>query len=455
MNKYNIRAIRKDLDDCVRSASWNSFRRKWQTIESNLEFCQAVVETKLKSGRSLMHALCKSGTHRPVGIDILQSIITAVPSVLYIQDASRRQTPLHVALDSGASLGVIECLLMNDTTQQTVTMMDKNGDTPILLAARHSDSEDMIKLLVKYDRSKQSLLMESKQRKRVPLWYVAVNELRTANGNELSEELRFMLLQTHQALRGYEPVDQEVSQMSNDSYRAVTTDDSSSLQDENDGGCVLEATIACTHLLGKYTPRFTAIILKNNLYRRERLFNPDENGNLMLHHACMATAQHFERNLKLDDTQVDLIQHLEELNPASLSHTNARGELPLHLAIQTGKDWGHITTLLRAHPDSVKQCNARGELPLHLAIKYGYKRIAKALWKQYPQSAAIVDGSTRLYPFQLVACHNQREVAEISDCMTHEKLLVGNDLEVTRTASSDLIYFFLRESPHVLRRYTR
>jgi ankyrin repeat protein len=123
----------------------------------------------------------------------------------------------------------------------------------------------------------------------------------------------------------------------------------------------------------------TAVILKNELYRRERLFEPDEEGNLMLHHACMATAQHFERNLKLDDTQVDLIQHLMELNVASLKHHNARGELPLHLAIQTGKDWGHIDSLLRTHPDSVKQCNTSGELPLHLAIKFGgYKRIVKA-----------------------------------------------------------------------------
>ena len=402
-----------------------------------------------------MHALCKSDMHRPVGIDLLQSIITAVPNVLYIQDASRRQTPLHVALDSGASLGVIECLLTNDTTQQTVTIIDKNGDTPLLLAARHSDSEDMIKLLLKHDRSKQSLLMESKQRKRVPLWYVTANELRTTNGNELSEELKFMLLQTHQALLGYKLVDQVPSHMSNDSYKAVPTDDNSSLTDENDGGCVLEATIACTHLLGKYTPRLTAIILKNNLYRHERLFKPDKEGNLMLHHACMATAQYFDRNLKLDDTQVDLIQHLVELNAASLSHYNARGELPLHLAIQTGKDRGHINTLLRAHPDSVEQCNARGELPLHLAIKLGYKQIAKTLWKQYPQSAAIVDGSTGLYPFQLVACHNLREAAEIRDCTTQEKLPVGDNVESARTASVDLIYFFLRESPHALKPHTR
>jgi Ankyrin repeats (3 copies) len=297
-------------------------------------------------------------------------------------------------------------------------------------------------------------LMEGKQRKRVPLWYVAVNELRTTNGNELSEELRFMLLQTHQALLRYEPVDQEVSQQSNDSYRNVPTDHYS-LKDENDGGCMLQATIACTHLLGKYAPRLTATLLKNNLYRRERLFEPDEEGNLMLHHACMATAQRFERNLKFDDTQVDLIQHLIELNAASLNHYNAWGELPLHLAIQTGKDWGHINTLLRANPDSVKECNARGELPLHLAIKFGHKRFAKALWKQYPQSAAIADGSTRLYPFQLVACHNQRAAPEISDCTTHERVPVGNNVEATRTASADLIYFFLRESPQVLKHCTR
>lgn len=458
MNKYNIRATRKDLDDCVRSASWDRLRRKWQTIESNPVLCQAVVETKLKSGRTLLHALCKSNTHRPVAVDIIQSIVSAVPSALYIQDATRRQTPLHVAVGSRASLGVIECLLENDPTKQTVTMTDKNGDTPILLAARDSDYEDMTKLLVKYDQSKQSLLIEGNKRKRVPLFYVAVNEFRTTNGNELSEEIRFALLQTHIALIRNTPVDQEESQQSRDSsYRAVEDeedeDDDNSF--ENDG-CVLEATIACTHLLGKCASRLTAIILKNNMYRRERLFEPDAKGHLMLHRACLAKAQHFEKCLKLRDTHVDLIQSLMELNASSLRHCNARGELPLHLAIQTGKYWGHVDSLVRAYPDSCKHCNAIGELPLHLAMKFGTDmRIAKELWKQYPQAAAVVDGSTRLYPFQLAACRIQRAAPENSASSAHNTPPLGKNAEHTESASVDLIYFFLRESPQVLKQYIR
>jgi ankyrin repeat protein len=420
-------------------------------IESS--FVPSGRETKLKSGRTLLHALCKSNTHRPVGIDILQSIVTAVPSALYIQDASRRQTPLHVAVGSRASIAVIECLLENDTTQQTVTMIDKNGDTPILLVAHDSDYEDMVNLLVKYDKSKQSLLIESNKRKRVPLFCVAVNEFRTTNENELSEELRFILLQTHQALLGNTPVDQEESQQSKESSTRAVENDDSSLEDD---GCVLEATIACTHLLGKYASRLTAIILKNNFYHRERIFEPDAKGHLMLHRACVATAQYFENCLKLHGTHVDLIQCLMELNAASLKHCNARGELPLHLAIQTGKDWGHVDSLVRAYPDSFKHCNARGELPLHLAIKFGKDmRIARELWKHYPQAAAIVDGSTRLYPFQLVACHSQRAAPENNASSAHNKPPLGKHAEPTETESVDLIYFFLRESPQVLKQYTK
>jgi ankyrin repeat protein len=383
-----------------------------------------------------------------VAIDIIQSIVSAVPSALYIQDATRRQTPLHVAVDSRASLGVIECLLENDTTKQTVTMTDKNGDTPILLAARDSDYEDTTKLLVKYDQSKQSLLIEGNKRKRVPLFYVAVNEFRTTNGNELSEEIRFALLQTHKALIRNTPVDHEESQPSRDSsYRAVEVEDDDD-SFENDA-CVLEATIACTHLLGKCASRLTAMILKYSMYRRERLFEPDAKGHLMLHRACLAKTQHFEKCLKLRETHVDLIQSLMELNAPSLRHCNARGELPLHLAIQTGKDWGHIDSLVRAYPDSCKHCNARGELPLHLAIKFGTDiRIAKKLWKQYPQAAAVVDGSTRLYPFQLAACRIERAAPENSASSAHNKPTLGIE-------SVDLIYFFLRESPQVLKQYIR
>jgi ankyrin repeat protein len=330
-------------------------------------------------------------------------------------------------------------------------MIDKNGDTPILLAARDSVNEDMTKLLVEYDESKLSLLIESSKGKRVPLFYVAVNEFRTTNENELSEEVRFILLQSHKALLRNMHLDQEESQQSRDSsYRAVENNDCIL----EHAGCVLDATIACTHLLGKYASRLTAIILKNDFYRRERLFKPDAKGQLMLHRACIANAQHFEKGLKLHDTNVDLIQSLMELNDSSLKHCNARGDLPLHLAIQTGKDWGHVDSLVHAYPDSCKHCNARGELPLHLAIKFGTDMlIAKELWMQYPQAAAIVDGWTRLYPFQLVACRIQRAAPENSASSAHKKPRIGKNAEHTESESVDLIYFFLRESPHVLKQY--
>ena len=491
MNKYNIRAIRKDLDDCFRSASWKNFRSKLTTIENDEVLCHAVITCQPqkmgKGGRirknlkgSLLHSLCWIKTNPPVPTDIIEAIATAAPKSLYTQDENGR-CPLHKAIDRGGRLDIIECLLELDKTKESLLIVDKNGDTPLLLAVRSNEdsAENAVYLLLHHDVSKRSLLIEGgRKKKRAPIWYVASKELRSMGDQEedVPDELTCILLHTFEAIQGTnnnpimeDPLTQicagedwDELWIDDDATSTGSTFDTES-QSQNIP-LLLRATIACTHLLDKQMSRLFEFMLQRDTYRRVMLSSEaDEDGNLMLHHVCMAQVLEFDQKLNLDRKKAtNLVAFLIQQAPTMVKHANAQGDLPLHLAIKTGKVWDHIESLATAYPEALQHSNLRGELPLHVAIKYSLGSHAgtecvKALWKLYPEAAVVQDASTRLYPFQLVAC--QEWHASNSKCKhaPPESASHGNtqdeddDPKDPETELLDLIFTFLLESPQLLR----
>jgi len=213
MNKYNVRAIRKDLDSNVRNASWKKFRTTFTALQKNSVLCKAVVELKPKypgsrhgNSASLLHSLCRaSKSTPPVPADIIDAVASTVPSCLLLKNEYNRQIPLHVALSNGALLYIIESLLRNDIENKSLGIVDNNGDTPLLLAVRSSNEwlrEEYVEVLSKCDKNKQSFLILSKKRRLLPLFYVAENELRITYRDEhdLPKYLQSVLLQTYHAL---------------------------------------------------------------------------------------------------------------------------------------------------------------------------------------------------------------------------------------------------------------
>jgi ankyrin repeat protein len=500
MNKYNVRAIRNDLDDCFRSASWKNFRSKFQTMENDKELCHAVItcqpHKKGKVGRmrknmkgSLLHSLCGINTKpHPVPTDIIEAIATVVPKALYAQDENGR-TPLHKAIYQGGRLDIIECLLELDKTKQSLLIVDKNGDTPLLLAVRSNEdsAENIVYLLLHHDVSKLSLLIEGgRKKKRAPIWYVASKELRSMGDQEeeLPDELRCILLHTFQAIQGRtntQPImddpltqilyagagwDEDLIDDDDDATSSTLFDIESQSQDIP---LLLRAMIACTHLLEKQMSKLFEFMLRRDTYRRVFLSpEADEDGNLMLHHVCMAKVPQFDQKLNLDRKKAttNLIAFLIQQTPTMVKHANAQGDLPLHLAIQTGKVWDHIESLTTAYPEALRHCNLRGELPLHVAIKYslgshddGMMQAVKMLWKLYPEAAVVQDASTRLYPFQLVACQEWhaskskcKQQAPPPESARHDETQDEDD-ESSKGPEAErltLIYTFLLESPQVL-----
>jgi hypothetical protein len=240
MNKYNVKAIRDELDKFVSNRLWNAFRQKFQsllppsffeeafepgldagTVEVNsdvakadikkLELCCAVVELKKQRSRmtgftetcpSLLHDLChkyqsnSSSWHQhnrppPVPCDILEMVASVASRKIFLaQYGKRKQTPLALLLEHNPPAYVVEKLLKiitrredDDKTEeerlQVLYMQDASMDTPLSQTIKRlPDADEIVELLVEHDiDSLTSLLYESRSGN-VPLYYLLHRELK-------------------------------------------------------------------------------------------------------------------------------------------------------------------------------------------------------------------------------------------------------------------------------------
>jgi hypothetical protein len=173
MNKYNVKAIRHQLDAWVACRNWSAFRKRFvallpshlkndcevtspqddkypvletfQTFSSissetdrhKVEFCRAVVELKKSSGHqtgltercpSLLHELCLNfyskgmvssrHKHPPVPLDILEMVAQVSSRKVFLtRFGKRRRTPLALLLENCPPAYVVERMLTIMTQQ--------------------------------------------------------------------------------------------------------------------------------------------------------------------------------------------------------------------------------------------------------------------------------------------------------------------------------------------------
>jgi len=113
-----------------------------------------------------------------------------------------------------------------------------------------------------------------------------------------------------------------------------------------------------------------------------------------IHEACYAGNR---------DDSVDTIQYMLELYPESINTRNRNGQLPIHIAAQSGKS-KIIELVLKHDPDAASRKtelpHEPSELPLHLACKsdnFGVAHImsVQALYDAYPEAIFVKDGDGR------------------------------------------------------------
>ena len=473
--KYNVRALRQELDYYARNGTWNKFRNKVTTLlvaagdndedAAARDLLQAVVLSKMpkeKREGTLLHVVLKyydktkmkgrsSATDNSgLIIKTLQGLARAVPEALSTTDANL-QTPLHVAIERHYPEHVVQVLLQEaalaksstsspsaeDKNNNPLYIVDRQGDTPLLKAVKQLSQLTMysyVDLLLLHDsNSKQSTLVTSRKRGRIALWYAAAHEARTCQNHAdyvLSDEVQALLLATCEALLMQQRQNGHVEEKHNKSdYPSKQQATEATLaEDPSSSTChlALTALVTCAPILEKHAVKLFALMISSQVYQTALLQEYGESpswsddGNLM-HVLCRQTAVanteqswqstnallmeqllRFVWSSKDEEATCDDENDNENDTTASikrtllsrlLSHQDQEGNLPIHWAARTHKDY--IGTLFRAYPAALRHRNHAGQMPLHLAIQCcgsnisHHQAIVKEIWQSDPSAHSM------------------------------------------------------------------
>lgn len=477
-NRYNVSAIRRELDGHIRNRAWKRLRSKLEELSSNPELLQAVVLTnksKLGNRGSLLHAILK---HKSESISSLSIFIAkSVPQCLHVQD-SRDATPFHLAIESGQSTTLVESMFMElhtlekgNSKQKLASILlatDRAGDNPLLKAARE-DAIHMIPLLLRYDnRMLSSTLLQHKRKNRIALWYCVSNETQCAykfKNYIVPRELRALLLGTFFAMR--QSLGQEIPQGDWHKFHEQLEDEKKTPSqltrtDDSQGykfclPLLLRALVATSHLLGKLSVKLLDLMLENDDCRELILSRKiDMEGNYLLHHLCNADVR-FSPDPVSARTTISLLLDLLKRHDGALAFVvqcgNSAGDLPLHLAI-TNYNLYVTGDLLAAYPKAAQHANRKGELPIHILLKLGppfaedisvLNGTINELLKVCPSTVTIRDGPTKLYPFQLASCCKWGRMLQAANCSDADDDSLSNP-----SPWVGIIYELLLAAPQVL-----
>ena len=429
MNKYNIQAIRKELEDYIRNSRWKPFRTRFQSLNDDL--AEAVVMNHISKNKHnkrsqkprplLCHMLCYSRQHPnsvPLPVDVLEQVIQASPERLLHITTS--QTPLAIALEHSAPYPIIETLILNDKTKKCLYVVDrKSGDTPILHAIKQELDDGIIRLLIQSDHStRQSLLLGSKKRDRVPLFYAANQSLSYLRQDDMDvpDELQYILLQTYIAVqnttaldggatstnRNEDDGDDDIPSLKSNTKRlgvkdkdsnklnsdhAFDEDDVDSYDDygyyddddddwidfnvnqEEHWTTLLEATIATAHLLGtKNIGKLLAFLVPKVIVVRRPCSHPiiqssqDQDSSPL--NKCDATATtagvdtllHHVCSAAEEQSFLEPNIYIPSLSSPTVDNNTAEPKSLLHV-------------LVCVYPETLFIPNSEGQYPIHIAIQ--------------------------------------------------------------------------------------
>ena len=488
VNKYNVKAIRKELDSCVRSHAWKRFRTVLKSCcppscfcdelcdsyckdadegsvarsdeqtgtapadEADTSLLEAIVMDRPRSTRgtpsshpTLIHALIdkinsgsctnKSGYGRrsanqlPPPYDIIDVISRYVPKALLVQDGKNGRTPLHLAISRNACPSIIESLIQNDRSKKSLQMVDKRNDTPIICYIKTADVLDFDEggignLLLRDEKGAKELIHRVGPKGKAPVFYVAAKELREAGLLRLlpsNDDVRIPDTLRHVLVRTYNFLADNKRRNSPYAHAASSHFLPSKFDIESNVGVpllhVFASAVSSSFLFDELSGPIFAIILREMEQELKLLKSEgkpelimDENGNTPLHLLALHhdTFEYFATELP-QTTSGKLHSTLIARCPEYLRLPNKEGNLPLHLAFYQ-KIGDLITDFCDAYPGGTMHRNFNGELPLHVFLKrvglpvpiiWRRNLMLEQLLKAGPDTVAMTDSPTGLYPFQL------------------------------------------------------
>ena len=420
-----MKAIRKELDACIRSHSWKRFRTVLKSCcpsfcfdeiggprnddddayvksdeRDEVDTCllQAVVMDRAKSVRetpsshpTLLHALidkinsgaCTSNSgygrraanQHPPPYDIIDLVARHVPQALLVQEGRNGRTPLLLAITRNACPSIINSLIRGDSGMQSLEMHDRRNDNPIISYIKTADVLDFDEggighMLIKDEKGERMLIVSGGKKAKVPLYYLAARELREAgllhlDEAQLGEDVHIPEILRCILVKTYNVWNRQRSNST--AWKPPFCDLPITC-----GVPLLSVFAAATsipYIFRDFSGRIYAILLheiKQELGIRQKEGETklvDERGNTPLH--ILALMHH-----KFVQTPLDraLWTPLIECNPGSLRLANEDGNLPLHLALLRDNTTG-IRDLCNAFPGATRHRNKAGELPLHTFLK--------------------------------------------------------------------------------------
>ena len=305
-------------------------------------------------------------------------------------------------------------------------MVDRRNDTPIICYIRTSDSLDFHEgeignLLLKDEQGDQMLMKYGGKKNIAPIFYAAAKGLREAgllhvedgmfqDDVRLPTSLRFLLVKTYNVWLVQEKLTGNATQQ-------TQTLDAFNIESDADAPllAVFASATAFPYLFEEFTKQKFTILMYEieqelHILRAEGEINfVDEKGNTPLHLFMLHYRIGFQNCGYYNLAKGDLHKCLIESFPESLRLQNEDGNLPLHMACLSAPSLICFRDTCNAFEEGVNVRNNKGELPLHSFLKRvgspGFmirpRCALELLLGAGPDTVAIQDGPTGLYPFQL------------------------------------------------------
>jgi ankyrin repeat protein len=393
-----------ELDKYIQSYDWSAVLRR---IKSHPYECRNVNRTE---GRLPLHVACD---HDAPAV-VIQTLLQVYPEAS-IRTGTSNMNPLHITCSSPqASVHIVRVLIEMGLSEQ-FSMRDVDGDTPLHAACRCGASLEVLELLCQAHSAAVHVLDYEGLTPLLRLWvrnFVIWKEEELLNLPAWEGDLWDAWHKTELLLRAAHcACSPECAKTSASAASSAYPNLQAVLARVNSFTSLLQSTEASAsssssssvprrcrtlHAAAAVDAPRAVLHICLRMYP-EQLRERDEQGRTPLLVAA-AAPMYPPHNLSDDGYSLQEQEDQVDVPPASSS-------ILAEEITQIPGTTSVLEVLLAADPEGAQQVDPSGRLPLHIALESGKRWCdgVSALVQAYPESVAIADRSTKLYPYQLAA----------------------------------------------------
>jgi hypothetical protein len=364
--------LKEKLDNLASWLKWNEFKELYEDkVSGNATLARRVIVEYGHGGYTRLHYHLR---YKPP-VEVVRVIVSSYPEAVLIQDHFG-DTPLHCAINKNASVYVLRCLIQ--AQEQIVTphpnvlhCQNNNGDTALHRATSTLNMQ-VLDLLIQGDQTKRALLINNGRGQSALQLAIrqpeeSYDSVEQADGS-LSPVIGYMLEQTSLALE----IASKGDNVESGNRMAATS--------------FLRKLLDCApQLCPSAAAKLIQVVTRDRSYTEDEVLREQESGDTYFHSLIRAKW----RNPCLCGPALINNQARDSAASSERAGENDRAR-PIRLLVQQ-------------YPRGAAQVNARGELPLHVALKGGHSWSTgvEVLYEAFLEAARQRDVVTQQYPFVL------------------------------------------------------